>query len=152
MYSGTSGFALGLGGGATYRFSVPVALYFQIVAVATVAKMGGYDLASDRVKSRVRLVIVGDSFVITPVRRGTVRLTDALARKAVRSITGKALKAVNRAIGTRVITKAGTTGIINLAKFAPLMGALAGGTFDYFGTRAIGMVAIHQFITNDGGV
>ena len=58
--AGTSGFVTGLGGLITLPVTLPAnitsVLYVQIRMIAAIAKMGGYDLKDDRVKSLVFVV------------------------------------------------------------------------------------------------
>ncbi len=47
----------------------------------------------------------------------------------------------NKAVGFRLVTKAGTTGLVNLTKAVPVVGGFVGGTFDYVAVCAVGRYA-----------
>lgn len=64
-------------------------------------------------------------------------------------VPAAALIRINQAVGFRLITKAGTTGFINLTKWVPVLGGLIGGGFDAALTRGIGAMAKKLFVPRD---
>jgi hypothetical protein len=56
------------------------------------------------------------------------------------------LTKINRAVGFRLITKFGKTGVINLGKGIPLLGSAVGAVFDGVTTNIVGNAAIKTFI------
>ena len=52
---------------------------------------------------------------------------------------------INRKVGFRLLTKAGTTGVINISKAIPLVGGVVGGTVDGVATGVVGKVAKRTF-------
>lgn len=68
-----------------------------------------------------------------------------LTHQAIMQIAGATLVRINQVVGFRLITKAGTTGIINLTKLVPFVGGAVGGTIDGITTQAIGSAARKVF-------
>ena len=61
-------------------------------------------------------------------------------------LTREVIKAINKAVGFRLITKNGTTGIINVGKMVPVLGGIIGATFDATTTNIIGNTARNIFL------
>jgi len=57
------------------------------------------------------------------------------------------IKSINKAVGFRLLTKAGSTGILNLTKMVPLVGGVVGGAFDGISTNIVGNTARDAFIS-----
>ena len=64
----------------------------------------------------------------------------------IEKISGATLTRINQAVGFRLITKFGQTGIINLGKMVPLAGGVIGGGFDLVTTKIIAQNALKMFI------
>lgn len=147
--TGTSGFITGLGGLFTLPVAIPAniasVLYVQIRMVAAIAVMGGYDIKDDRVKSLVYVCLCG-SAVADTVKGVGVNLGTKLTMTVIKNISGATLTKINQAVGFRLLTKAGETGLINLGKTVPILGGLVGGAFDGVTTNTIGNVAIKTFL------
>lgn len=144
----TSGFISGLGGLVTLPLSVPGALtaswIIQARMVAAIAKINGYDIKEDRVKTMILLTIVGGEIKDILKDAGYV-LTTRLTISLIQQIPGKLLYEINKAVGFRLITRAGTTGIVNLMKVVPILGGAVTGTIDGFYCMKIGQKAIQLF-------
>lgn len=67
----------------------------------------------------------------------------------MKKIPGKVLIGINQKVGFRFITKAGETGLINIVKLVPVVGAAINGGFDFVETRIIANRAYRYFIEND---
>jgi len=148
----TSGFLSGIGGLITLPVTLPAnissVIYVQLRMIAAIAYMGGYDIKSDQVKTLVFVCMTGnaakDVLKNVGIQFGT-KLSKSMIQKYV---TGAALTKINQAVGFRLATKAGTTGVINLGKAVPIVGGLIGGSFDGVTTNKIGNVARDLFITS----
>ena len=57
---------------------------------------------------------------------------------------------INQNVGFRLITMAGSKGVLNMTKMIPVVGAVFGAGFDIFTTKTIGATAKKIFI--DGKV
>ncbi len=144
-----SGFLTSLGGLITLPIAIPANLatvwYMQIRMVGAVAVMAGFDPTDDAVQTLVYLCLTGTS-ASKICRDAGVKITNKLTQSLINKIPGSVLKAINSKVGFRLITKAGTTGIINLGKMVPLAGGVIGGGFDFVGTRVIADKAVQVFI------
>lgn len=150
--AGAAGFVTGLGGLATLPVAIPAnlasVLFVQIRMVAAIAHMGGHDIKSDKVRTLVLSCLAGDA-AMEILRDFGIQLTGKLARIAINKISGNVIKKINQAIGFRLVTKAGSTGLINLTKMVPFLGGVVGGAFDATVTNTIGNVARNIFITGE---
>lgn len=150
-YAGGLGFVTNLGGLITLPVTIPSniasVLYIQIRLVAAVAYMGGCDLKSEQVRTSIFLSLLGGHATIVLESVG-VKVTKQLSIKAIKKISGDTLKQINQAVGFRLVTKFGTTGILNMSKIVPIVGGLVGGTIDLLTTNAIANTAKKIFLGN----
>jgi len=146
----TSGFLSGLGGLMTMPVAIPANLtsviYVQLRMIAAIAHMGGQDIKTDQVKTLVYVCMAGnaakDILKNVGIQFGT-KLSKSMIQKYV---TGAALTKINQAVGFRLATKFGSTGVVNLGKAVPLVGGVIGGSFDGITTNKIGNTARDLFI------
>ncbi|MFS0753480.1 EcsC family protein [Noviherbaspirillum sp. 1P10PC] len=145
----TSGFLTGLGGVVTMPITIPAnitsVLYVQIRMIAAIAHMGGYDLKDDRVKSLVYACLCG-SAATEIIRDIGIKVGTKITEKAIEKISSQLIIKINQAVGFRLLTKFGQTGMINIAKAVPLAGGLVGAAFDSVATNTIGNIARDTFI------
>ena len=121
-------------------------LYVQLRMIAAIAVMGGYDVKDDEVQTFVYLCLLGDS-ITGALKKAGIEVANKAALKAVmQKIPGAALAAINRQVGFRLITKAGTKGIINLNKVVPVVGGVVGASIDGATTNTISKIACKTFI------
>ena len=151
----TSGFLTGFGGIIALPVSIPAnvgsVLYVQMRMIACVAYLAGYDLKSDQVQTLVYACLAGVA-VNDVVKRAGIKFGVKLTNAAIKKIPGKTLTKINQKVGFRFVTKAGTTGIVNLTNVVPVAGAVVGGGIDYFETKAIANRAYKWFFENDFSV
>lgn len=147
--AGTSGFVTGLGGLLTLPVTLPTnittVLYVQIRMIAAIAKMGGYDLKDDRVKSLVYTCLVASS-ASDVVKQTGIAIGQKLALNALKNMSADVLVRINQKVGFKLLTKFGEKGAINLGKSIPILGGIVGGLFDSISTNTIGNVARDTFI------
>lgn len=147
--AGTSGFVTGLGGLLTLPVTLPTnittVLYVQIRMIAAIAKMGGYDLKDDRVKSLVYTCLVASS-ASDVVKQTGIAIGQKLALNALKNMSADVLVKINQKVGFKLLTKFGEKGAINLGKSIPILGGIVGGLFDSISTNTIGNVARDTFI------
>jgi hypothetical protein len=145
----TSGFVTGLGGLITLPVAVPAnitsVLYVQIRMVAAIAHIGGYDIRDDRVKSLVYAALCG-SAAVEVLKNVGVKIGVKLTEKMIQNISREVILKINQAVGFRLVTKFGTTGVINLGKAVPIVGGIIGGTMDGLSTNTIGNISNNIFI------
>lgn len=146
---GTSGFITGFGGFIALPVTIPAnvssVFYVQMRMIAAIAKMGGYDVRSDQVKTQIYVCLTGTS-VADLLKEAGIKAGEQAARSAIKKIPGAVLTKINQRIGFRFITKFGEKGVVNLGKCVPLVGAVIGGGMDVASTRVIGKRAIAEFI------
>ncbi|QCG89133.1 EcsC family protein [Azospirillum sp. TSH100] len=148
-----SGFLLGLPGLAFGVVTIPADLtlstYLQMRMIAVIALLYGWDPKSDRLKTLALLSMLGSS-AAEAVRAAGVKVGTRLTANVIAKIPGKVLIEINKAVGIRLVTKAGTSGVINLTKFVPIVGGLVSGGLNAVTTRQIGFAA--QSILREGPV
>ena len=138
-----AGFVAGLGGAPTLPVAVPgslvASLAIQAPMVAAIAEIYGHDSKDDQVRTAMLLCMLGNAMEDVVKQAGVV-VGGKVAIATLKKIPGKALIEINKRVGFRLLTKFGTKGVVNLAKFVPLVGGAVGGTFDgmtcYFAGRA----------------
>lgn len=147
--AGSSGFITGLGGLLTLPVTLPAnitsVLYVQLRMIAAIAKMGGYDLKDDRVKSLVYSCLVASS-AADVVKHTGIAVGQKLAVSALKNMSADVLIQINKKVGFRLLTKFGSKGTINLGKSIPVVGGIIGCLFDAISTNTIGNVARDTFI------
>jgi uncharacterized protein (DUF697 family) len=147
--SATSGFLTGLGGLITLPVAIPANIasvtYVQIRMIAAIAHMRGYDLKDDQVKTFVFVCLTGQA-ASDLLKQAGIKAGTAITKQAIKKIPKELIKAINKAVGFRLVTKFGKTGVVNLGKAVPLVGGVIGGTVDGIGTNVIGKTAKKVFI------
>lgn len=147
-YATTSGAVTGLGGIVTLPLTLTAGIATSYVInarmVSTVAHLRGYDVASEEVRTVILATLLGASGA-NAVQQAGVQIGNKTLLAAVRKVPGKALIDVNKRVGFRLVTKAGSTGVVNLTKLVPLVGAPIGATAERLVTRAVGRYALQNF-------
>lgn len=146
----TSGFVTNIGGIATLPVAIPAniasSLIIQLRMVSAIAHIGGHDIFDDKVKTLCYVCLAGNSggeiLKEVGVQFG-MRYSKAMIEKY---ITREVINAINKAVGFRLVTKAGTSGLVNFTKLIPVLGGVIGGTFDGVVTNSIGNFARDTFV------
>lgn len=143
-----SGFITGLGGLITLPVTVPASLAAAYVVqarlVGAIAKIYGFDLKSDRVKTAILLTMIGGS-AENILKNAGIEISKIYAKKLVNQLPKQVLVKINHAIGKQIVTKAGSRGVVNLTKMLPIVGGLVGGSVDAVSTRIVGYAAKKAF-------
>jgi hypothetical protein len=129
----TTGFITGLGGILILPVAIPAGFgaswIVQARMSAAIAKIAGYNLQSDRVRTFVVACLVGDA--LKDIAKGAgIQIGKGLTKSLINQIPGKVLIEINKKVGFRLITKAGQRGAVNLMKGVPFVGGVVGGAFD----------------------
>jgi hypothetical protein len=147
--AGTSGFITGLGGLMTLPVAIPAnlasVLFIQIRMIGAIARMGGYDLRDDKVKTLVYLCLAGN-FAKDIIQETGIMIGAKITARAVESVSERSLLAINQRVGFRLLSKYGEKGAINIGKAVPLVGGVIGGAIDLVATNIIGNTARKIFI------
>lgn len=120
-------------------------LYVQLRMIAGVAMIGGYEVRTGQVQTLIYACLAGSS-ATDMLKEAGITTGQKLAMNAIKKIPGTTLTAINRKVGFRFITRFGETGIINLGKMVPVVGAVIGGLFDFTTTKVIASTAYNYFI------
>ncbi|MFW6324938.1 MAG: EcsC family protein [Desulfovibrionales bacterium] len=144
----TGGFVTGMGGAITLPVTIPASLtttwMLSMRLILTVARLYGHDPRCDRVQTLAFMVLAGDSLKEAGKRCG-IEIAEKSARVAIRQIPREALTRINKAIGYRLLTKAGKTGLIRLNRLVPVVGGIVGGAFDSSACYCAGKAARKLF-------
>lgn len=131
----TTGFITGLGGLLTLPITLPAdlasSLYMEIRMIAGIAYLRGYDLHDDSVKSVVYLCLVGNSIGDVVKKVGIEGLQQFTVKKLLPKLTKEMIMQINKRVGFRLITKAGSKGLINVSKMIPVIGGIVSGTYNW---------------------
>lgn len=149
----TSGFLSGLGGIITMPITVPAnissVLFIQIRMIAAIAYMCGRNLSDDKVRTLVYSCLCG-SAVKDILKNAGVQVTHKLTTAMINKyLTREVIKKINQSVGFRLVTKAGSKGIINAVKVVPFLGGVVGATFDATTTNMIGNTARNVFLKQE---
>ena len=149
-----TGFATSFGGFATMAVGVPAnitsVLYVQLRMIAAIAIMAGYDPRQDQVQTLAYTCLLG-SAAGGAIKDAGIKITEKVTENYIKKIiTREVTTKINQSVGFRLITKAGSKGVLNIAKMIPVVGAVFGAGFDIVTTKTIGATAKKMFI--DGKV
>ena len=146
--AGTAGLVTGVGGVFTLPIAIPAnvatVLYIQLRMIAAIAHIRGYDAKLDKVKGLAMACLLGSSAIDT-LKDAGINIGSKLTAKAIQRIPGAVIIKLNQLVGFRLVTKAGTTGIINLPRVIPIVGGLIAGGIDAATTRGIAGAAKRIF-------
>lgn len=136
----TSGFVTSLGGILTLPVAVPANLttvwYIQLRMIATIAIISGFNPSDDEVQTLAYLCLTGASLAKVCKEAG-IKVGKQFTIEAIKKIPVEIIHKINRLAMQRLVTKFGTTGVINLGKMVPLVGGVIGGSFDFVGTKTV---------------
>lgn len=136
----TSGFVTSLGGILTLPVAVPANLttvwYIQLRMIATIAIISGFNPSDDEVQTLAYLCLTGASLAKVCKEAG-IKVGKQFTIEVIKKIPVEIIHKINRLAMQRLVTKFGTTGVINLGKMVPLVGGVIGGSFDFVGTKTV---------------
>lgn len=143
------GFITSLSGALTIPAGIAGDLYaswvYQARMSAAIAYIYGYNLNDERVKTMVLLSILGDACKDALKQVGVEVCVKSAKSYIMKNISGAALRQINKNVGYRLFTKAGSKGIINIAKLVPCLGGVVGGSIDWFSCQTVGRIAKELF-------
>jgi hypothetical protein len=148
----TSGFLAGLGGLITLPVTLPAnvasVMYVQLRMIAAIAYIGGHDPKDDRVKTLIYTCLAGNA-AKDILKDVGISVANKIAVSSIQKISSATITQINQAVGFRLLTKFGETGVINMGKAVPILGGLVGAAFDSVTTNTVGNVARNVFIGGD---
>jgi len=144
--AGATGFALGLPGFAAMALTIPADFvsvsYLQLRMVAVIGLLFGWDARSDQFRTMAYMCLLGSAMGEIARDFGIQATTKIVAGTIQKRVSGAMLTKINQLVGTRLLTKAGSTGLINLTKVVPVLGGVVGGGINALVTLQIGKAAI----------
>lgn len=148
LKAGATGFLSGCGGLITLPVALPAgmasALIIQLRAVATIAHLYGHDPKHDAVRTMCFVCLTGSKSADLFKQAG-IRAGNRVAKSALKQLPGSVLTRINKRVGTRLLTKFGKTGAVNLHRYIPLVGGVVCGIWDSWTTHAVGSAAKRHF-------
>ena len=148
----TSGFVTGLGGLLTLPVALPAGFaaswIIQARMAAAIARIYGHDLRSERIRTLIVATLVGDSIPEIAAASG-IRVGSGIAKVVAERVSRRGFIEFSRRVGSRLLRMAGQKSSISLMRGVPLIGGIAGGTFDAVGCRIVGKHARKLFETAD---
>jgi len=155
LNAGTIGFVAGVGGLMALPVTLPANIasvtYLQLRMIAAIAHLCGHDIRSERVRILIYACLVGGA-AEDLLKEAGVAIGSKFAQQAIRNIPGAVLKSINKAVGFRLVAKAGAATPINVAKMVPIVGGLVSAGFDAAYIRGIGAAAKSVFAPGCDGV
>jgi hypothetical protein len=149
---GAGSFASGLGGIITLPIAIPSSvalnLYINVRLVAGIAYLGGHDVKNDNVKTVVLATLVGSS-VQEVLKSVGASIASNGSKQLLSKVSSATLRDINKIVGYRLLSKAGSTSIINLSKFIPIVSGLVSSGIDIYLTKKIAQIAKGVFIKED---
>ena len=145
----TTGFVSSLGGLATMPLTLPAniagVLAIQLRMIGAIAELGGYHGFSEEKKTGMYLCLLGaqaGNVLSKTAAQFSIKFTTA----ALQRLPGTVLTQINRAVGFRLFTKFGETGLVNINKLIPILGGVVGAGVDAFSTYSIAKAAQALFL------
>ncbi|MBD2529090.1 hypothetical protein H6G97_05705 [Nostoc flagelliforme FACHB-838] len=122
-----NGISNGLLGIAGIPSDVVITLYSQVKLTSALFTIYGIDITSDSTQPLVLAAAAGVSVSELANKLGTKAAQQAI-QKALMSVPGKTFTEINKALGIKLISKAGEKTLLNVAKIVPFIGSAVGGT------------------------
>ncbi|WP_394277343.1 EcsC family protein [Luteococcus sp.] len=144
-----AGLATSLGGFLTMPVAIPANLFgFYVQATrmtAAVAKLRGYDITQDNIRSAILLTLTGSHAEDVLNKAGVAPVSGKITSLALKNLPRPAMMMVNKAIGFRLLKTMGTGTLAKLGKGVPVIGGAVGGVLDGYMMNQIGEQALKEF-------
>lgn len=145
----TTGFVSSLGGLATMPLTLPAniagVLAIQLRMIGAIAELGGFHEATEEKKTGMYLCLLGAQ-AGNVLSKTTAQFSIKFTTAALQRLPGTVLTQINRAVGFRLFTKFGETGLVNINKMIPILGGVVGAGVDAFSTYSIAKAAQALFL------
>ncbi|MBN2723685.1 MAG: hypothetical protein JXR95_06410 [Deltaproteobacteria bacterium] len=144
----STGFMTGISGFVTLPISVGTAgissWLLQARLVTAVALLNGYDEDDEKVRSLIKLSLMGDA--AKEILKGAgVGAFNKLTASMIIKLPAAVFIQINRMIGLKVMQKITQRGSAVLLRTVPLSGGVIAGGIDYYSTKRIGKTALTLF-------
>lgn len=142
------GFLTGLGGVVTLPLALPanVVGFYAVTTrlVGGIAHLRGYDVSRPEVRSAVLLTLVGAESK-NVLQSSGFSPKGKIQDLALGRLPGPAVMVLNKGIGFRLLSQAGTKGLSKLGRAVPLAGGVISGGADWWMLRKIADSARKEF-------
>lgn len=149
LRGGVGGFVTGLGGFVTMPIALPANVaefYIQATRmVGVIAKLRGYDLSDERIRTAVLLTLVGSKSDDVLKKAGISTGGGRIASMALKNLPPAGLMVINKAIGFRLMRGVGEKALSRLGRGVPIAGGFVGGGLDAFMMKRIADQAMKEF-------
>jgi uncharacterized protein (DUF697 family) len=149
--SATTGFVTSFGGLPTMAITLPAniagVMAIQLRMIGAIAELGGFHEETEEKKTGMYLCLLGSQagdVLSKTANQFAIKFTTASLKK----LPGEVLKKINKAVGFRLVTKFGKTGVVNIHKMIPVLGGVVGGSVDAMSTYAIAKAAKALFLND----
>jgi stress response protein SCP2 len=150
--AGTQGFIANLGGFIVTAVALPANIgasyLLQTRLAAAIARVRGHDLNTEEVRTAILLCLLGNA-AGEAIKTVGVKVGEKLTARLIGQISPKILYAINKKVGFRLLTKAGQSGTVVLAKGVPFVGGAIGAGFDAAAAHAVGEFS-RRFFSPEG--
>lgn len=128
------GFVTSLGGFVTMPVAIPANVFeFYVLAtrqVGAIAKLRGYDLKDDTIRTAVLLTLVGSNSTDILNKAGVSMTSTALGGLASKGLPKAAMMIINKAVGFRLLRSVGAKTLARFGRAVPLLGGGVGAIAD----------------------
>jgi hypothetical protein len=146
---GASGFVTSAGGFFTLPVALPAnVLGFYLVAtrmVAAVARVRGYDLRQEEIRTAVLLTLVGADADDLLKKAGMASPGGTLSNLAAQRLPGPAMMVVQKGVGFRLLATVGKNSLVRLGKIVPIVGGVIGAGLDSWMQHKVAVSAKREF-------
>ena len=143
------GFVTGLGGFLTLPVALPLNVaefYLQATRmVGSIARLRGYDLTDDRVRTAVMLTLTGEDPGDILRQAGLGAVGGHVAQSVGGRLPRGAMMMINKGIGFRMLRRAGERSLASFGRAVPALGGVVGAFYDVRQLRRIAAAARREF-------
>jgi len=144
-----SGFLTSAGGFFTLPIALPAnVLGFYLIAtrmVASIAKVRGYDLRQEEIRTAVLLTLVGADADDLLKKAGMASPGGTLSNLAAQRLPGPAMMVVQKGVGFRLLATVGKNSLVRLGKIVPIVGGVIGAGLDSWMQHKVAVSAKKEF-------
>jgi hypothetical protein len=103
-----------------------------------------YDTGTQEVRSAILVSLLGSAGAST-LKKAGVEIGRRSTAVALERLPARILTEINKRVGFQLVVKTGEKGVLNLAKWVPLVGGPIGAAVDGFSCKAIATFALRTF-------
>ena len=145
----TTGFLTGVGGLLTLPVTLSAdlasSLYIEMRMIAGIARIRGYNVHDDQVKTAIFLCLAGNAVGDVLKQTGIQVAEKIVAKKILPKLTRDVITSINRKVGFRLLAKGGSKGLVRASKVVPFIGGVIGGGLNWIEVSAYAKYAKAMF-------